>query len=1233
MAKKLAFSLSMEGSQDLIKDLTKVELGLVDIGKTVRQAKKDIDTFNNGTKEQRQELIKQGKTLESVTDTYSKFRAEQVSLQTQATRLRGELRGQAKDFDILKQNLPNDSLIALRRRYANLTKEVAGLSQEARLLPKNLKKIAETKAVKKQIDEMGESVLDFRSQVGSYRKALEDFFGSVKGANFGSLFSVLTGGEGGGKGGLLSARTAGLAALVGGLTTTAKYANDVLLKFNQINDQVSKLTQLSGKDLANASIGIEALSQTYGKDFTEVLTAVNALTKNVTGDFSKSIELVNDGLLSAADNSNQYLDSLEEYSVQAEAAGLSGQELNAILIRSAQEGIYSDKGIDLVKEFSLRIREQTNTTKTALEQAFGEKFTKQLFDNINDGSISSVDALEEIAQQLNEVELTAKQSGQVLADVFAGPGEDSGIRFIKTLTDIGSGYETLAQSTTAYQRLQQETLRVNTELITEQQLLAATLAGTGISFDNLTTQAKSYGTSLLNDVVSSFAVINDIYEKDGFFTALTTSGSSQRFQDDLKKFQDDSLKALGEVNEGEAKLAKEREENAIKGKLSLNGLVSEQQRLKGEVDKARVSGEDYTEVLKKYNEVTAQVTAATGIFNTNIANTKTNFKSLASEGSISQIKQEISDLQKKINEVDPSQYEDLFKKLNAAELDLSTAQKALDDFRQKSKESDVSSLAIEEQVRIYGEGIEKKRLLDIAAARVRIVNEEELSNRIKEINFTKDIELLDNSLRNLAVGSVEYLKVLNDIAEKKDEFDIFSVETDLEKTKSNIDQLTLLTYNFLEKTIDNEEELATRKNAVRLSGDVRYLEEQLRLQDLSAEKQLKLEENLIKAKDALKGEQAKLKINFDGRSAELGSGGIGSPSFDPNDIEGSLTAIKEYEERKTRATQDAELNRLSLEKELLIAKGEDTNQINQQIADQEVLINQTKNAKLIKQHEDRLSAEEKAQQEQARIMSDLIGGSADIVAGLFDGTIENASEASQQIINLMLDTVEASMIASIAQGTFLANSSPQNILSFGATGIAQTAILTAIIKGAFTVAKAGIQSIFAEDGAILANGGKTGFIGKGPSHANGGIGFTVRGSNIRHEMEGGEAVIKRSSTARWAGLLSAINEDAGGKQFHPDSAKWRDLLTGIKGGYYADGDIIGSGSQSNFPNLSGVGVVVTEARIRRDDIEGLVNDIVSQQTDNLIPVIEQISERVLIGLQSKERLDERLSSAQDSSTV
>jgi hypothetical protein len=52
---------------------------------------------------------------------------------------------------------------------------------------------------------------------------------------------------------------------------------------------------------------------------------------------------------------------------------------------------------------------------------------------------------------------------------------------------------------------------------------------------------------------------------------------------------------------------------------------------------------------------------------------------------------------------------------------------------------------------------------------------------------------------------------------------------------------------------------------------------------------------------------------------------------------------------------------------------------------------------------------------------------------------------------------------------------------------------------------------------------------EGASHANGGVKFAVGGRVV--ELEGGEAVINKKSTAMFAGELSAINQAGGGVKF------------------------------------------------------------------------------------------------------
>jgi phage-related minor tail protein len=133
-----------------------------------------------------------------------------------------------------------------------------------------------------------------------------------------------------------------------------------------------------------------------------------------------------------ADAQGQFLDGLKEYSVQFRDAGLSAEDFLRVSIASANEGIFSDKGLDAVKEFGLRIQEQTKGSRDALTNAFGEEFTSELFNNINNGSITSGQAFGLITDKITETGVAGSQLQTIIADVFGGPGEDIGKDFLIT---------------------------------------------------------------------------------------------------------------------------------------------------------------------------------------------------------------------------------------------------------------------------------------------------------------------------------------------------------------------------------------------------------------------------------------------------------------------------------------------------------------------------------------------------------------------------------------------------------------------------------------------------------------------------------------------------------------------------------------------------------------------------------------------------------------------------------
>ena len=107
--------------------------------------------------------------------------------------------------------------------------------------------------------------------------------------------------------------------------------------------------------------------------------------------------------------------------------------------------------------------------------------------------------------------------------------------------------------------------------------------------------------------------------------------------------------------------------------------------------------------------------------------------------------------------------------------------------------------------------------------------------------------------------------------------------------------------------------------------------------------------------------------------------------------------------------------------------------------------------------------------------------------------------------------------------------------------------LAVIMSQRFTGAKGGIipggDDKFAQGGLV-----------HGPNHANGGVKFAVGGRVA--ELEGGEAVINKRSTAMFHGQLSAMNQAGGGKKFAVGGITpgTRAALDGAKGNWNV-GDI------------------------------------------------------------------------------
>jgi hypothetical protein len=132
---------------------------------------------------------------------------------------------------------------------------------------------------------------------------------------------------------------------------------------------------------------------------------------------------------------------------------------------------------------------------------------------------------------------------------------------------------------------------------------------------------------------------------------------------------------------------------------------------------------------------------------------------------------------------------------------------------------------------------------------------------------------------------------------------------------------------------------------------------------------------------------------------------------------------------------------------------------------------------------------------------------SDVVADVADGSIETAEEASKALLKIALDTAEKQALIAVANATTGSLATPQSIASGGTLGLAQAAVLSALIKGAFALLKSQLAGSFYDGGIV----GKDG----GTKYKNGRDGYLVRA----HE---GEHIMPTAATRKYLPYLEAM---------------------------------------------------------------------------------------------------------------
>lgn len=258
-----------------------------------------------------------------------------------------------------------------------------------------------------------------------------------------------------------------------------------------------QFTEKSGEDLKAYRTEVQAIADFYGKDFKEVLIGANAVSKQFGISAEESLKLIQDGFIAGADANGEFLDTLREYPAYFKEAGISAETFIAITAQAAKSGIYSDKGVDVIKEGNLRIREMTTATAAALE-GIGIS-ADEVQEQLKSGQKTTFDIIQMVSERLNELPDSASVVGTALADIFGGPGEDAGLQYIRTLKDIKTNLGDVKAETGELGKAQED-------MIESQKLLSKELAllfdATGGSFETMSAKIKSSIASMTADLLS-----------------------------------------------------------------------------------------------------------------------------------------------------------------------------------------------------------------------------------------------------------------------------------------------------------------------------------------------------------------------------------------------------------------------------------------------------------------------------------------------------------------------------------------------------------------------------------------------------------------------------------------------------------------------------------------------------------------------------------------------------------
>lgn len=216
------------------------------------------------------------------------------------------------------------------------------------------------------------------------------------------------------------------------------YASNLGEDFNDVADSLSFVktaTGLTGEALEKATSSALLLRDTYEFDVTESIKTAETMAKQFGITHDQAMELIAQGAQEGMNKHGDMLDTFNEYSVYFKTLGFDAEGMFNILAEGSANGAFNlDKVGDAVKEFGIRVKDQSESTQGAFEQlGVDVGATEKAFAK---GGESAQKAFADIMKRLSEVKDPIEKNTIGVA-LFGTQFEDLEAEAIVALGNVG----------------------------------------------------------------------------------------------------------------------------------------------------------------------------------------------------------------------------------------------------------------------------------------------------------------------------------------------------------------------------------------------------------------------------------------------------------------------------------------------------------------------------------------------------------------------------------------------------------------------------------------------------------------------------------------------------------------------------------------------------------------------------------------------------------------------------